>query len=211
MKNNYDNIASLYDFLSRLVFFKTQVKAQVELLKYIKPKSTILIVGGGSGWILEELSNLYPEGLVIHYVEISAKMLARSRKRDYKKNRVLFFQAAIEDYRPSNSFDIVITAFLFDNFLEEKAAEVFKLLNQQLHYSGIWLYTDFYVNPQKDSRWKRWVLTIMYKFFRYICDVEAQKLVNMEKHFRYSGYTELTNSSHYLGFIKGVVYKKSRE
>ncbi|HWV71292.1 MAG TPA: hypothetical protein VN040_06240, partial [Pseudosphingobacterium sp.] len=103
MKNNYDNIASLYDFLSRLVFFKAQVKAQVELLKHIQPKSTILIVGGGSGWILEELSNLYPEGLVIHYVEISAKMLARSRKRDYKKNEVLFFRAAMEDYRPSNS------------------------------------------------------------------------------------------------------------
>ncbi|HWV74682.1 MAG TPA: hypothetical protein VN040_23350, partial [Pseudosphingobacterium sp.] len=121
------------------------------------------------------------------------------------------FRAAIEDYRPSNSFDIVITAFLFDNFLEERAAQVFKLLNQQLRYLGIWLYTDFYVNPHKDRRWKRWVLTIMYKFFRYICDVEAQKLVDMEKYFKNSGYTELSHSSYYVGFIKGIVYRKSQQ
>lgn len=210
MKNNYDNIANLYDFLSRLIFFKTQVKAQVEILKYIKANSTILIVGGGSGWILEELAKLHPEGLVIDYVEISEKMLNRSKKRDYKKNNVFFFRTAIEDYQSINSFDVIITAFLFDNFLEEKATEVFSLLNKQLRSAGNWLYTDFYVNPRKDSSWKRWLLAIMYKFFRYICDVEADKLVNMERYFKNSGYTEIKHSSYYLGFIKGIVYRKNR-
>ncbi|MFC6100714.1 class I SAM-dependent methyltransferase [Olivibacter domesticus] len=210
MKNNYDNIANLYDFLSRLFFLKTQVKAQVEILKYIKANSTILIVGGGSGWILEELAKLHHEGLVIDYVEISEKMLNRSKKRDYKKNNVFFFRTAIEDFRSINSFDVIITAFLFDNFLEEKADKVFNLLNKQLRSAGNWLYTDFYVDPRKDSSWKRWLLAIMYKFFRYICDVEADKLVNMEKYFKNSGYTEIKHSSHYLGFIKGIVYRKNR-
>lgn len=208
MKNNYDNIAGFYDFLSRLVFFKTQIKAQISVLKHIPPASKILIVGGGSGWILEELSTLYPSGLSITYVEISAKMLRQSSNRNYKDNEVVFVQAAIEDCEGLAFFDVVITSFLFDNFLEEKAVKVFSLLNSHLHPSGRWLYTDFYVNPAKSGVWKKWLLTVMYKFFNYICDVEASTLVNMERYFEAERYQEITHSSYYFGFIKSIVYKK---
>jgi hypothetical protein len=54
MLNNYDKIAGHYDTLSRLVFFKSQVNAQINQLRYIQENSHILIVGGG-----RTLENLY--------------------------------------------------------------------------------------------------------------------------------------------------------
>ncbi|RZL54089.1 MAG: methyltransferase type 12, partial [Pedobacter sp.] len=75
MINNYDKIANQYDTLSRLVFFKSQVNAQINQLHNIPKDSSVLIVGGGTGWILEEIVKLHPSGIKIIYVEISAKML----------------------------------------------------------------------------------------------------------------------------------------
>jgi spermidine synthase len=72
MAANFNNSAWFYDGLSRLVYGNALVEAQVYLLQFIRPNSKILIAGGGTGWILEELAKLHPEGLKIAYVEIGA-------------------------------------------------------------------------------------------------------------------------------------------
>ncbi|WP_431293951.1 class I SAM-dependent methyltransferase [Pedobacter sp. P26] len=113
MNNNYDKIANHYDTLSRLVFFKSQVNAQVNQLQYIPKDSSVLIAGGGTGWILEEITKIYPSGLKIVYVEISAKMIALSQKREFKNNQVKFVNLGIEDFSTDTVFDVVLTPFLF--------------------------------------------------------------------------------------------------
>ncbi len=55
MAANYNNSAWFYDSLAGLVYGKALVKAQVYLLQYIPADSNILIVGGGTGWILMNL------------------------------------------------------------------------------------------------------------------------------------------------------------
>ncbi|RZL39782.1 MAG: methyltransferase domain-containing protein [Pedobacter sp.] len=110
--NNYDKIANYYDSLSRLVFGKSQLNAQINQLKNIKKNSSILIVGGGTGWILEEIGKRHPSGLKITYVEISAKMLALSKDRDYGANSVLFIHSSIEDFNLGDHFNIILTPFL---------------------------------------------------------------------------------------------------
>jgi spermidine synthase len=82
MAGNYDNSASFYDGLSRLVFGRTLIAAQVAFLSSIPKNAKVLIIGGGTGWILEEITRLYPSGLTITYVEISANMMALSQKRN---------------------------------------------------------------------------------------------------------------------------------
>src|ERR1700710_2430121 len=98
MQNNYDKLAWIYDPLSRLVYFKAQVNAQISLLPFIPADSKILIVGGGTGWILESIAKVHPTGLSITYVEISKKMVELAQKKNYKKNHVLFVHQAMEDY-----------------------------------------------------------------------------------------------------------------
>jgi len=207
MKNNYDHIAGMYDFLSRLVYGRAQVQVQLDLLPYIKPGSRILIVGGGSGWILEEIATRHASGLEIVYVEISIRMLRLSKKRHYGKNKVTFIHGAIEDTTLTGDFDTVITAFLFDNFAEKRVTTVFNLLNAQLKPSGIWLFADFVLENGHAGLWKKIILKLMYTFFRLICHVEAKHLVNMSPFFK--NYEPLASSVKYFGFIKGIAYQKS--
>jgi ubiquinone/menaquinone biosynthesis C-methylase UbiE len=208
MKNNYDKIARYYDTLSRLVFFRAQLNAQIALLKDIPVDSNLLIVGGGTGWILEEIAKIHASGLTITYVEISEKMLGLSRKRDVKQNHVRFVQAAIADYATEESFDVIITAFLFDNFSGDAAVAVFEQLHRYLKAFGLWLFTDFYYTQNTGKFWQGWLLQTMYFFFRRISDVEADKLVDMEPLFKRAGYTIRKTQYTYQRFIKSLVYLK---
>src|SRR5580692_1554130 len=105
MPNNYDPIAGSYAFLSRLVFGQAEVNAQVELLRYIGPGSRVLIVGGGTGWILEKLAAIHPSGLRITYVESSANMIALTKKRDWRQNEAQLVQLPIEQFVTEERYD----------------------------------------------------------------------------------------------------------
>jgi len=208
MLNNYDKIAGHYDALSRLVFFKSQVNAQINQLQHIQENSHVLIVGGGTGWILEELSNIYPIGLKIVYVEISAKMIALSQKRNYKNNHVEFVNIGIEDFKTDVLFDVVLTPFLFDNFAEQRAAKVFAQLNEYLKKDGLWFLVDFSLNKTNGNWWKWLLLRWMYGFFKLLGIVEAHKLIDMNPYFFKASYLIVEERLYYGSFIKATIFRK---
>ena len=115
MAANYNNAAWFYDRLSRVVYGKSLIEAQVYLLQHIQPNSTILIVGGGTGWILEKIAQIHPSGLEVTYVEVSDQMMALSQKRNVGNNEVIYINDAIENVNRVPDFDVIITPFLFDN------------------------------------------------------------------------------------------------
>jgi len=256
MRNNYDRIARYYDFLSRMVFFRAQLKAQIEQLHFIPANSSVLIVGGGTGWILEEIAKVHSSGLRITYVEISAKMLELSRKRNVRANQVTFVhspaeelgnsipedldqraadqvhniaedqdQSIPEDRGQSRSedqdrisaedlkqsapatYDVILTAFLFDNFQQQTITKVFNLLNQQLNSGGFWLFSDFFHSEGK--KWQFYLLKAMYLFFKQISNIEARQLLSTEHCFREQSYHILQTRFYYAKFIKSVVYQKT--
>ncbi|MEP5106138.1 MAG: methyltransferase type 12, partial [Ekhidna sp.] len=51
--NDFDFVAPIYDRLSKLVFGKSLIKAQAYHLKVIGDKDRVLILGGGTGKLLE--------------------------------------------------------------------------------------------------------------------------------------------------------------
>ncbi|WP_154281568.1 class I SAM-dependent methyltransferase [Pedobacter petrophilus] len=208
MVNNYDKIANQYDFLSRLVFFKSQVQAQTDQLKYISGNSSILIVGGGTGWILEELAKVHPSGLHVVYVEISQKMIALSQTRDFKDNKVEFINLGVEDFETDQLFDVVLTPFLFDNFAEKRAGKVFHFLDNRLRKPGLWLFVDFSLNSKNGKWWKSLLLKSMYAFFKMIGIVETNRLTDIHPWFKKKTYTLVDQQFYYGSFISGTVYKK---
>lgn len=208
MNNNYDKIARHYDTLSRLVFFKAQVNAQVNQLHCISKNSAVLIVGGGTGWILAELAKVHSAGLKIVYVEISAKMIALSKARDYGGNEVIFLNQGIETFTTEMQFDVILTPFLFDNFSEERVGKVFELLDGLLKKDGQWFLVDFSLNKSKGKWWKWLLLKSMYRFFKLLHIVEANKLIDMHPYFLAKAYKVLEERFYYGGFIKGSIYKK---
>jgi ubiquinone/menaquinone biosynthesis C-methylase UbiE len=208
MNNNYDKIANHYDTLSRLVFFKSQVNAQVSQLQYLPKDSSVLIVGGGTGWILEEIAKIYSAGLKIVYVEISAKMISLSQKRDCKNNQVEFVNIGIEDFRTDIVFDVILTPFLFDNFAKQRATKVFEQLNACLKKDGLWFMVDFSLNKANGNWWKWLLLKSMYSFFKLLGIVEANQLIDMNPYFLNTGYQISEQRFYYRGFIKAIIYKK---
>ena len=208
MKNNYDRIAFGYDFLSRLIFGKAQQNAQTALLPYIRNGDRILIAGGGTGWILEEINKIHPSGLYIVYVEQSDKMLSRSKKRNCGLNKVIFIQKEVEYVHLENDFDVIITGFFFDNFNQSKVEFIFNHLSSRLKYGGRWFFTDFKLNPGKSHLWQRVMLKIMYFFFRVVCKIEASHLTDMLPLFRKADYSPVFTLSVYGNFIHSILYEK---
>ena len=207
MSANYDTIASNYDWLSRLIFGKALINAQLHLLAYIQDDSHVLIVGGGTGWILEELVFLEKKGLNIDYVESSAEMMILSKKRKCGPNQVQFIQMPIESYVSNSSYDVIITPFLFDNFTMEKIGHVFFLLNDMLVNKGLWLYADFVYMSSASPFWQKILLKSMYLFFRITAKIETNKLVDMSPFFK-CGFGIMSEKSFYAKFVKSIVFQK---
>ncbi|HJP64333.1 MAG TPA: class I SAM-dependent methyltransferase [Mucilaginibacter sp.] len=206
MAANYNNSAWFYDKLSRLIYGKALIKAQVYLLDAIPAGSKILIAGGGTGGILEEIAKLYPSGLKITYVEVSGKMMALSKKRVSGENKVDFINAPVENVPLPTDYDVVITPFLFDNFTEENLRKIFSHIHQSLKTGGLWLNTDFKLTGKW---WQRILLRSMILFFRVICRIEATKLPDIEKRFNETGYAIIKQGSFFGEFILSTAYRKN--
>jgi ubiquinone/menaquinone biosynthesis C-methylase UbiE len=205
-KGNYDRVALFYDTLAAFVFGGAIAESQVALLHTIKASSSVLIAGGGTGWVLDEISKLHPKGLSITYVELSARMIAKAKERNVAGNRVTFVQMPVQEFDLLQKYDVVITAFLFDNFSEETQQAVFDKLHGALKSGGVWLFTDF--KDQQNQWWQPALLKGMYFFFNLLCGLEANQLINTEHLFEQQNYSVQKELSFCKGFITSVAYKK---
>lgn len=205
MKRNYDNVAPFYDRLARLIYGRTLIDAQVFLLKAIPPNAKILVVGGGTGWILEEIAHIHPSGLTITYVDISVKMIDLAKKRNAGENSITFINAPIQEAVINNTFNVVITPFLLDNFTEDTIPKIFSQMHNLLTPKGLWLYCDF---QNTNFLWQRAILKMMYLFFRSLCGIESNRLPNIDAHFTQEGYKTLAENTFAKGFIISRAYAK---
>ncbi len=204
MKKSYDTVAFFYDRLSHFVFGDKLMEAQTAFLQHIPPGTSILLIGGGSGLLLERIAAVHPTGLTIEYIDASAAMVALSRERGAGNNTVNFnVQDVLQVALPPQSFDLIITPFLFDNFSEHTAGKVFAHLAAALRPGGHWYYTDF--QNKTPLRYKV-LLKIMYTFFRTMCGIEARKLPDVTTLFHNSRYEEHHRREFMHGFIVSCVF-----
>ena len=204
MPANYNNSAWFYDTLSRMVYGRAVINAQVYLLRFIPVNAAILIVGGGTGWILEEIAALHATGLRITYVEIAENMMSLSKKRSTGDNPVIFINDAIENVTLPADFDIVITPFLFDNFVPQTLQSVFAHVHQLLKPGGLWLNCDFQCTGKW---WQKVLLKLMFLFFRALCGIEAKQLPATDQEFERYIYQVISQQTFFGDFIISTVYK----
>jgi ubiquinone/menaquinone biosynthesis C-methylase UbiE len=208
MAANYNNSAWFYDKLSRIIYGKALIRAQVYLLPSIPSKSKILLIGGGTGWILEEIAKIHSSSLAITYVEVAANMMEISLKRNAGDNEVVFINDVIENVALQDDFDVVITPFLFDNFTEENLQKIFEHIDKSLKTGGIWLNTDFRLTGRW---WQKVLLKSMLLFFRLVCRIEAKQLPGIESCFEKNDYKIIQQKSFFEGFILSTAYQKAKE
>ena len=209
MRNDYNSIAGYYDKLSRLVFQRSIIKAQQYLLDFVSDNNKVLLVGGGTGWILDEISKLERKNISVVYVEKSSKMIELSKKRKYANVTVEFVNSGIENFKTDEQFDVIVTPFLFDNFIEKKIQYVFKKLDELLKQKGFWLYADFINYNEVKRAWKQYFLKTMYVFFSLTANIETKKLIDMRPYFT-EKYEMITQQFYYRRFIESIVYRKIR-
>lgn len=203
MKTNpgFDLLAPVYDLLARAVFRKSIIESQTFFLDKIAAGSKVLILGGGTGWILEELEKRNIS-CTVWYVEISVQMLRKSRKRKIK-NPVHFIHGTMDDIPSRLVFDVVIANFYFDMFADQTLPGIIRGISNHTQSSGAWHITDF---VRTGVWWHTGMLKIMYAFFRVVCKIEARHLPDWQRHLENHKLVEVHTGKWYKGFIKSGVW-----
>jgi ubiquinone/menaquinone biosynthesis C-methylase UbiE len=214
-KVSFQQAAWYYDTLAKLVFGRSIENAQLAHLSTLSPKSKVLIIGGGSGWILEAII-AHTASLEITYLETSTAMLNQARKRyeaiqrkTYLHTKVHFVQGSAEDLSETLQFDALATFFLLDLYNTNDAWQLMSDLYRRLKHEGLWLYADF-EQPRSGwkSYWQNWLLRMMYLFFSLTTNLKNQHLPDFSLLFNKLGMMPIRNSYYYGKFIRSSVYRK---
>ena len=205
MDSNYDNAAWFYDRLSRVAFGRSLLRAQSYFLPLIPAGAKMLIAGGGTGMILEEIARIHPAGLQITYAEVSANMIRLARKRRFGHNQVMYLNTAVEHVTDTEGFDVLITPFLLDSIPPEVFAQIFDRLGSLLKPGGLWLNTDFKLTGKW---WQPLLLQNMYLFFRLTGCTANKQLPPISQAFYAGGFSLQAEKAFYGSFIIAEAYKK---
>ena len=174
----FDRVAWCYDALAGLVFGPAQRRAQQAALAGLPPGAPhVLILGGGTGWVLLEVLRRRPPATVL-YLEASPKMLARARARLVRAcpaavAQVEFRHGTQAALTTAEQFDSVVTFFVLDCLTLPELPGALARLRAALRPGGTWLLADF--RPAHRG-WRRALLALMYAFFRLTTGLRATEL-----------------------------------
>ena len=201
--NNFDSVARIYDGLSNLIFGKAMRRAQTSYLSDIRPGANVLILGGGTGWLLSDLSEVNPT-CKVWYIDASAKMIELSREvTQNSPQEIVFIHGTEDSIPPGTTFDAVITNFYLDLFTRESCMSVIRKIRPVIRANGIWLVSDFL----NTTWWHSAMLAVMYRFFKLTCDIEASALPQWKNLLEENAFTEDKSHDFFGGFIKSAVFR----
>jgi hypothetical protein len=203
--NGFDAIAKIYDRLARIVFGKSIRDAQLYFIHQIPDNSNILILGGGTGWILKAILEVKPASR-IWYVEASSKMISLSREYTKGNNNIYFIHGTENDIPTNENYDVVITNFYFDLFTDEKLPDVINKILPTLKNECKWIVTDF---VDEGKWWQRTMLKLMYCFFAITANIESKQLPDWGGIFENCGLHQMDSKRFYSGFIKTSIFGRT--
>jgi tRNA (cmo5U34)-methyltransferase len=209
----YDGLAKIYDLLARMVYGNALRKAQTTFLNDFPKNADVLVVGGGSGWFLEQLMKQSNPKFVL-YVELSPKMLALAKLRIQNNcpeafSRIEFVEGSVEDVVEEGTYDVVVTHCLLDMFAGLQLQAIVRRLRNALHTGGQWYFSDFRHAKNWPMSWiSRMMIWMMYRLFKWWCDIPATRLPDFQAAFDLAGL-KISDSKHFFGgMIEAKMLKK---
>jgi len=201
MKNDFDRVAVVYDLLAHLVFGNKLDRAQQVFLNELAMHNKVLIVGGGTGKILEWL----PEELAVQvdYLELSEKMLSKAKRRKSRASLTRFIQGNILEHH--GAYDVIIANFFLDCFAEETLHQVLSKVSGVMIKKGKLIVTDFCPVNEKAPRFLN---GLMHRFFKLTANLEADHLKDIRGIMRTSGFMETSYKEMNKGQLFTGVYTK---
>lgn len=203
-KNDFNRIAPYYDWIVKVVFGKSMIEAQTHYLRTIEEGASVLILGGGTGWLLKRIAENNPLCTVL-YVDASERMIEISKKNVNDVKGITFLCGTEQEIPKGERFDVVITNFYLDLFTEHRLKDVLAHIQFSLAPKGLWIVTDF---VDEGKWWQKFLLRIMYLFFRKVANIEGHCIQSLGPLMNTLGLTEKECRSFYKGFIKTSIYQR---
>ncbi|GAA4017599.1 hypothetical protein GCM10022408_34020 [Hymenobacter fastidiosus] len=204
----FDRVAAFYDPLSHFIFGQELQLAQQATLEALPlGHPYVLIIGGGSGWVLPEVLSRRPNARVL-YVEASPMMLVKSRETLLRlapkhATQVEFRLGTETSLRPQESFDVIITFFFLDLFALARLRAVLDRLTAVRRRGAPWLLADF--RPPQ-TRWQQALLVTMYRFFRLTTGISGRRLPPIHAELARMGLFPRQQQLFYRGLVEATVF-----
>lgn len=200
--NGYNRIARSYDFLSKIVFGKSLTQSQTYYLSSLARSKSVLVLGGGTSWWLNDFITTYPQ-VQITFIDASSEMIRIAKEKTNGSGKINFIHGTEDSIPMDITFDAVVVFYFLDLFTNDSLPGVIKKISQTLSYNALWLATDF-VNEKK---WHSLFLKLMYAFFHLATGLQTSSLPKWQVHLSNQGLIQSEHTIFYNGFIYSSVYK----
>ena len=203
----FDRVAWFYDALAALVFGPALRNTQRAALAGLPTGAPhVLILGGGTGWVLAEVLRRCPAATVL-YLEASPRMLARARARlaPGQWARVEFRHGTQDALHLEETFDAVLTFFVLDCIAGPDLPAALDRLRAALRPGGCWLLADF--RPARGG-WRRGLLAAMFWFFRLTTRLQARELPDLAAALAGRRLRGQVRGRFYGGATEAVVFRE---
>ena len=204
----FDRVAWCYDALAGLVFGTALKRAQRAALAGLPGGAPrVLILGGGTGWVLTEVLRRRP-GAQVLYLEASPKMLARARARLRREcpraaPQVEFRHGTQAALGPAETFDALVTFFVLDCIALPELPAALARLRASQRPGAPWLLADF--RPARRG-WRRLLLVLMYGFFRLTTGLRARALADLRGALAGPGLRPARAETFFGGAVEAVIF-----
>ncbi|WP_210521446.1 class I SAM-dependent methyltransferase [Hymenobacter terricola] len=208
----FDRVTWCYDALAGLVFGPALKKAQRAALGGLPGGAPhVLILGGGTGWVLAEVLSQRPAATVL-YLEASRNMLARARARLSREcpqamPQVEFRHGTQAALGPAEGFDAVITFFVLDCIAGADMAGALARLRAAQRPGAPWLLADF--RPARRG-WRQVLLALMYTFFRLTTGLQARELPDLRAALAHLGLQFSSRGTFFGGAVEALVFTEQQ-
>ncbi|HEY1583085.1 MAG TPA: class I SAM-dependent methyltransferase [Chthoniobacterales bacterium] len=185
---NFDRVAPHYLWLETLAFGDKLQEARTAFVRHVETPRRVLIVGEGNGRFLSEFVRWHPAAEV-DCIEASGRMIELARA-GFEAKQVHFIRALVSEVELDQiHYDLVVTHFVLDCFDEETLPPLLAKLAQAATADASWLIADFCVPPRGWRRLGgRWLISLMYLFFRLVAGLETKRLVDYRPLLRANGF-----------------------
>lgn len=199
--NDFDSIASFYDRLAKFVFGNALLDAQLQHLPEISERDHVLIIGGGTGEILEHI----PLCEEVIFLEKSRKMIKRAEMR--LVNRPIdFIRQDFFDFETDQKFDVILCPFFLDCFDEVNLEKAISKCTNHLAKQGSLVVIDF-----DEKRVHPFLLMTMMLFFRLFSKLQSKSLLPIRKIIQQNRFKEQEVKFLKKGVFSGVYIPEAKK
>ena len=167
-------LASIYDGLANLVFGAKWNAIQLNASADLNGHDHVLILGGGTGQILDQLVDCE-----LTFVELSASMIQKAKMRP-NTEKVDWVNQDFLTWHTTKKFDAVYCPFFLDVFPEVELNRVLDKIGTCMKPGGKFYVLDF----QRGNRFQQMLTILMILFFKMVSGLKSDGLLDIDQHIR---------------------------